>query len=58
VILIPLIFMAIAGVLAFNVGKNFEKRAAETQFGSAQQKARKVVDDAIKEAESIKRDAR
>jgi len=50
--------MAIAGVLAFGVGKSFEKRAAETQFGSAQQKARKVVDDAIKEAESIKREAR
>ncbi|MCF8020615.1 MAG: ribonuclease Y [Vallitaleaceae bacterium] len=36
----------------------YRKNVAEAQFGSAEQKARKIVDDAIKEGEAIKREAR
>ena len=45
-------------VVAFYVGINYRKRVAEAQYGSAEAKARRIVDDAIKDAEGIKREAR
>jgi len=45
-------------VLAFYVGINYRKRIAEAQYGSAEAKSRRIVDDAIKDAEGIKREAR
>lgn len=57
-IIIAVVLVAIAGLIAFSLGQKVEKQAAETQFGSAQQKGRKIVDDSIKEAEAIKREAR
>ncbi|MBC7961060.1 MAG: ribonuclease Y [Vallitaleaceae bacterium] len=45
-------------VLAFYLGISYRKKVSEAQFGSAEQKARKIVDDAIKDGENIKKEAR
>lgn len=45
-------------VVAFYVGINYRKRVAEAQYGSAEAKSRRIVDDSIKDAEGIKREAR
>jgi len=57
-ILIPVIVAFVVGALAFYLGVMYRKNVAEAQYGSAEQKARKIVDDAIKEGESVKREAR
>ncbi|WZL79966.1 ribonuclease Y [Vallitaleaceae bacterium 9-2] len=57
VVAIGLVFVAIA-VVAFMLGVNYRKRVAEAQYGSAEAKARRIVDDAIKDAEGIKREAK
>lgn len=59
-ILIPVIVAVVVGTLAFfYLGVMYRKNVAEAQFGSAEQKkARKIVDDAIKEGEALKREAR
>lgn len=57
-ILITVIVGVVVGVIAFYLGVMYRKNVAEAQFGSAEQKARKIVDDAIKEGEAIKREAR
>jgi len=57
-ILIPVGVAVVVGTLAFYLGVMYRKNVAEAQFGSAEQKARKIVDDAIKEGEAIKREAR
>ncbi len=48
----------VAAVGAFFAGIAYRKQVAEAQYGSAEQKARKIVDDAIKEGENIKKEAR
>ena len=48
----------ITGFITFNMGVSHRKKIAEAQYGSAEARARKIVDDSIKEAESIKREAR
>lgn len=45
-------------VIAFYLGIAYRKKVSEAQYGSAEQKARKIVDDAIKEGENIKKEAR
>jgi ribonuclease Y len=45
-------------VLAYFLGINYRKRVAEAQYGSAEAKSRRIVDDAIKDAEGIKREAK
>lgn len=57
-VLIPIIVAIIVGPTAFYFGVMYRKNVAEAQYGSAEQKARKIVDDAISEGESIKREAR
>jgi len=57
-ILITVIVIVVVGLVAFYLGVMYRKNVAEAQFGSAEQKARKIVDDAIKEGEAIKREAR
>jgi len=53
-----IILLIILIVIAFYVGINYRKRVAEAQYGSAEAKARRIVDDAIKDAEGIKRESR
>ncbi|MBN2222094.1 MAG: DUF3552 domain-containing protein, partial [Vallitaleaceae bacterium] len=56
-IAVVIILLAIA-VLTYFLGYNQRKKVAEAQYGSAEAKARKIVDDAIKEGEGIKREAK
>ena len=45
-------------VIAYFKGINDRKKVAEAQYGSAEAKARRIVDEAIKDAEGIKREAK
>ncbi len=58
IIIIGVIVCIAVGFVAFSLGVSYRKKVAEAQYGSAEHKARKIVDDAIKEAESIKKEAR
>ena len=46
----------LVGILCFAAGILYRKRIAEAQIGSAEEKARKVIDDAIKTGEAKKRE--
>ena len=49
-----LIVCVITGLIAFNTGRSIEKQDASNKIGSAEAKARKLLDDAIKNAETAK----
>lgn len=49
-----LIVCVITGIIAFNTGRSIEKQDASNKIGSAEAKARKLLDDAIKNAETAK----
>jgi len=56
-IIIGLIFVVvIVGIVAFFSGFSYRKRQAEAQIGSAEEKSRKIIDDAIKAGEAKKRE--
>ncbi len=58
-VFIPVVILLLAiAVATFFVGVNYRKKVAEAQYGSAEAKARRIVDDAIKDAEGIKREAK
>ena len=46
----------IVGIIAFLCGFSYRKRQAEAQIGSAEEKSRKIIDDAIKLGEAKKRE--
>lgn len=55
--IIGMIVVAIVvGIIAFFCGSSYRKRTAEAQIGSAEEKSRKIIDDAIKTAEAKKRE--
>ncbi len=56
-LLIPIIAFVIGIVLAFPLGIQYRKRVAEAELGSAEEEAKRVLSDAIKTAESKKREA-
>jgi ribonuclease Y len=56
--LIIAVVAVLCSLIGFKLGFSYRKRVSEAQFGSAEQKARKIIDDSIKEGESIKREAR
>ncbi|MGL4343749.1 MAG: ribonuclease Y [Cellulosilyticaceae bacterium] len=51
-----LVVVVFVGIISFAVGVSYRKRIAEAQIGSAEEKARKVIDDAIKNGEAKKRE--
>jgi len=55
-VLIGIIGAIVVAVSAFLLGIAYRKRIAEAQIGSAEEKARTVIDDAIKAAEAKKRE--
>ncbi len=57
-VIVVLLVAAATGFIAYFAGINHRKKVAEAQYGSAEAKARRIVDDAIKEAEGIKREAK
>lgn len=55
-IIISVIVAILVGIICFSAGIMYRKRIAEAQIGSAEEKARKVIDDAIKTGEARKRE--
>lgn len=55
-VIIGLLVAIFVGIGAFRLGISYRKRIAESQIGSAEEKARGVIDDAIKTAEAKKRE--
>ena len=51
-----ILFGVVVGIIAFFCGSSHRKRTAEAQIGSAEEKSRKIIDDAIKAAEAKKRE--
>ena len=56
-ILIPLVTLVIGLVVAFPAGIFYRKRVAEAELGYAEEEAKRVLSDAIKTAETKKREA-
>lgn len=56
-ILVGVVCAAAAGAVAFFAGANHRKKTAELAIGSAEQEAKRIVSDAIKTAETKKREA-
>ncbi|MHC1750469.1 MAG: ribonuclease Y [Cellulosilyticaceae bacterium] len=54
--IITVVVGILVGIIGFFVGVFYRKRIAEAQIGSAEEKARKVIDDAIKTGEAKKRE--
>ena len=55
-IVVAVVIIIVVGILCFAAGILYRKRIAEAQIGSAEEKARKVIDDAIKTGEAKKRE--
>ena len=47
---------AVSGIIFFVVGMTYRKKVSEKQIGSAEEEARRIVNEAIKSAESKKRE--
>lgn len=56
-IILIVLAAAIAGVVAFLAGVSHRKKIAETEIGSAEQEAKKIINEAIKTAEAKKKEA-
>ena len=56
-IVIGLVIVAAAAIIAFNAGKNTATKSYEAKIGSAETRARGIIDDAVKTAETKKREA-
>lgn len=54
--IVVLITAIIVGAIAFAMGVSYRKRIAEAQIGSAEERASKIIDDAISTAEAKKRE--
>ena len=46
----------IAGIIAFKLGVSYRKKVAEAEIGSAEDEARKIINDAVKTAETKKKE--
>ncbi len=56
-IIIPLIVAVVGYPLLFILGSRYRKKVAEREISSAEEEARRIINDAIKAAESKKREA-
>ena len=57
IILLLLAGFIIGGVVFFFLGMQYRKRASEKEIGSAEEEARRIINEAIKSSESRKREA-
>lgn len=57
IILVAVVGIVLAAVIAFNVGVSYRRRTAEQAVGSAEEEAKKIVNDAIKNAEQKLKEA-
>lgn len=46
----------IAGIIAFKIGVSYRKKVAEAEIGSAEDEAKKIINDAVKTAETKKKE--
>ena len=56
-IIVTVLLLAIASFAAYKVGYNARSKADEGKIGNAEQKAREIIDDALKTAETKKRES-
>ncbi len=56
-IIITVAVAAVCGIVAFFAGTMYRKKIAEAKIGGAEQKAKTIVDQAVKEAETKKKEA-
>ena len=56
-ILIPVIAAIVAGFVAFIAGFTYRKTVSEKQIGSAEMEATRIINDAIKTADTKKKEA-
>ena len=50
-VLVVVVVAAVCGVVCFYAGMTYRKRTAEAKLGSAEEEAKRIVNDAIKAAE-------
>ena len=55
IVIAVLIAVVVTAPLAAVIAINYNKRVSEAKIGSAEEKAREIIDDALKTAESKKR---
>ena len=46
----------IAGIVAFRIGVSYRRKVAEAEIGSAEDEAKKIINDAVKTAETKKKE--
>ena len=56
-LIIPIVAFIVGAAIAFVVGVQYRKRFAEAELGSAEEEAKRIVSEAIKNAESKKKEA-
>ncbi|MBP3491146.1 ribonuclease Y [bacterium] len=56
VLIIAAVFFALLNIVSFILGITYRKKTAEKEFGSAEAKAKAIVDDATKEAKAKQRE--
>jgi ribonuclease Y len=56
-IIIPVVASVITGILCFIAGIAFRKNVAEKEIGSAEEEAKRIINESIKNAENKKREA-
>ncbi|WP_330400967.1 ribonuclease Y [Sporanaerobium hydrogeniformans] len=54
--IVAIVLIVLVGIIAFSSGVLYRKRIAEALIGSAEEKSRKIIDDAIKTGEAKKRE--
>ena len=55
-VLVVVVVAAVCGVVCFFAGMTYRKRTAEAKFGSAEEEAKRIVNDAIKAAEQKRKE--
>ncbi len=57
IIIAVIISVIVAALVTWTVSENYHKNVASKKVGSAEEKARQIIDDAVKSAETTKREA-
>ena len=53
-VVVGLVIAAVVGVIAFMAGSSHRKKSAEATIGSAEEEAKKIIEEAVKTAEAKK----
>ena len=55
--IIPIVAAVVAGVICFLLGIHYRKTVSEKEISSAEEEARRIINEAIKSSENKKREA-